>query len=97
MAKAPSAVRLYKGLSLYRVAISTKWSDRVWGKERKNNLGESAGESTVIRVREVAQELALSLLKAQKPVESEFTIRHFALKLLHRSRLQHQTGNSIQG
>jgi hypothetical protein len=45
----------------------------------------------------VAQELALSLLKAEKPVEREFTFRHFALKLLHRSRLQQQTGERSQG
>jgi hypothetical protein len=97
MAKAPSAVRLYKGLSLYRVANSTKWYVRVWDKKRKKYLVKSTGEDTVIRAREVAQELALSLLKAEKPVEREFTFQHFALKLLHRSRLQHQTGERSQG
>ena len=91
MAKTPSAVRLYKGLYLYRVANSTKWYVRVWDKKRKKYLVKSTGEDTVIRAREVAQELALSLLKAEKPVEREFTFQHFALKLLHRSRLQHQT------
>ena len=97
MTKAPSAVRLYKGLSLYRVANSTKWYVRVWDKKRKKYLVKSTGEDTVIRAREVAQELALSLLKAEKPVEREFTFKHFALKLLHRSRLQHQTGERSQG
>ena len=97
MAKTPSAVRLYKGLSLYRVANSTKWYVRVWDKKRKKYLVKSTGEDTGIRAREVAQELALSLLKAEKPVEREFTFQHFALKLLHRSRLQHQTGERSQG
>lgn len=97
MAKTPSAVRLYKGLSLYRVANSTKWYVRVWDKKRKKYLVKSTAEDTLIRAREVAQELALSLLKADRPVEREFTFQHFAIKLLHRSRLQHQTGERSQG
>ena len=97
MTKAPSAVRLYKGLSLYRVANSSKWYVRVWDKKRKKYLVKSTAEDTLIRAREVAQELALSLLKAEKPVEKEFTFRHFALKLLHRSSLQHQTGERSHG
>jgi hypothetical protein len=97
MTKTPSAVRLYKGLSLYRVANSSMWYVRVWDKKRKKYLVKSTGEDTLIRAREVAQELALSLLKAEKPVEKEFTFRHFALKLLHRSSLQHQTGERSHG
>lgn len=97
MTKAPSAVRLYKGLSLYRVANSSMWYVRVWDKKRKKYLVKSTAEDTLIRAREVAQELALSLLKAEKPVEKEFSFRHFALKLLHRSSLQHQTGERSHG
>ena len=97
MSKAPSAIKLYKGLSLYRVERSTKWYVRVWDKKTKKYLVKSTGEDTVIRAREVAQELALSLLKSEKPVEREYTFSHFALKLLHRSRLQHQTGERSQG
>ena len=97
MTKAPSAIRLYKGLSLYRVANSSMWYVRVWDKKRKKYLVKSTAEDTLIRAREVAQELALSLLKAEKPVEKEFTFRYFALKLLHRSSLQHQTGERSHG
>jgi hypothetical protein len=82
MSKAPSAIKLYKGLSLYRVERSTKWYVRVWDKKTKKYLVKSTGEDSVIRAREVAQELALSLLKSEKPVEREFTFSHFALKLL---------------
>ena len=97
MSKAPSAIKLYKGLSLYRVERSSKWYVRVWDKKTKKYLVKSTGEDTIIRAREVAQELALSLLKSEKPVEREYTFGHFALKLLHRSRLQHQTGERSQG
>ena len=36
MSKAPSAIKLYKGLSLYRVERSTKWYVRVWDKKTKS-------------------------------------------------------------
>ena len=77
MSKAPSAIKLYKGLSLYRVERSTKWYVRVWDKKTKKYLVKSTGEDTVIRAREVAQELALSLLKSEKPVEREYTFQPF--------------------
>ena len=45
MAKAPSAVRLYKGLSLYRVANSTKWYVRVWDVNGGVKLGHGAAQN----------------------------------------------------
>jgi hypothetical protein len=97
MPKAPSAIRLYKGLSIYRVANSTKWYVRVWDRKQKKYIVKSTGEDSAIKARDLAQELAISLLKAEKFVEREFTFRHFALKLLHRSRLQQQTGDRSKG
>ena len=97
MGKAPSAIRLYKGVSIYRVEKSTKWYVRVWDSKRKKYLVKSTGEDSALRARELAQELALSLLKAEKPVEREYTFRHFALKLLHRSRIQTDTGERSAG
>ena len=58
---------------------------------------KSTGEESAIKAKALAQELALSLLKAEKPVEREFTFRHFALKLLHRSRLQQGSGDRSKG
>ena len=97
MPKTPSAIRLYKGLSIYRVANSTKWYVRVWDRRTKKYIVKSTGEDTSIKARDAAQELALSLLKAEKPVEPQFTFRHFALKLLNKSRLQQQSGERSKG
>jgi len=97
MTETPSAIRLYKGLSIYRVANSTKWYVRVWDRKRKKYLVKSTGEDSAIKARHLAQELALSLLKAEKPVEREFTFQHYAQKLLHRSRLQAQSGDRSRG
>lgn len=97
MPKVPSAIRLYKGLSIYRVENSTKWYVRVWDRRTKKYIVKSTGEESAIKARDLAQELALSLLKAEKPVERQFTFHHFALKLLNRSRLQQQAGDRSKG
>jgi len=97
MSKAPSAIRLYQGLSIYRVENSTKWYVRVWDRKRKKYIVKSTGEDSAVKAKVLAQELALSLLKAEKPVEKEFTFFNFALKLLHRSRLQQTSGDRSKG
>jgi hypothetical protein len=97
MSKAPSAIRLYQGLSIYRVENSTKWYVRVWDRKRKKYIVKSTGEDSAVKAKVLAQELALSLLKAEKPVEREFTFFNFALKLLHRSRLQQTSGDRSKG
>ncbi len=97
MAQTPSAIKLYKGLSIYRVANSSLWYVRVWDRRTKKYIVKSTGMDTSIKARDVAQELALSLLKAEKVVEREFTFRHFALKLLHKSRLLSAAGERSSG
>jgi hypothetical protein len=97
MPKAPSAIRLYKGLSIYRVENSTKWYVRVWDRRTKKYIVKSTGEDSAIKARDRAQELALSLLKAEKPVERHFTFHHFALKLLKRSQIQQDSGGRSKG
>ena len=97
MSKAPSAIRLYQGLSIYRVENSTKWYVRVWDRKRKKYIVKSTGEDSAVKAKALAQELALSLLKAEKPVEREFSFNNFALKLLHKSRLQQTSGDRSKG
>ncbi|MFM1863522.1 MAG: hypothetical protein RLZ26_2044, partial [Pseudomonadota bacterium] len=97
MAKTPSAIRLYKGVSIYRVASSNNWYVRVWDRRSKKYIVKSTGMDSAIKAREVAQELALSLLKAERPVATEYRFQTFALKLLHKSRLQSTTGERSVG
>ena len=97
MSKQPSAINLYKGLSIYKVAGSTKWYVRVWDRRKKKYLVKSTGEESSIKARAAAQELALSLLKSEPLVESHYTFKHFALKLLHKSRLQGKSGDRSDG
>ena len=97
MTNLPSAINLYKGLSIYKVAGSMKWYVRIWDRRTKKYLVKSTGEDSSIKARAVAQELALSLLRSEPLIESRFTFRHFALKLLHKSRLQGKAGDRSDG
>jgi|TARA_B110000908_G_scaffold89873_1_gene106864 hypothetical protein len=44
--KTPSAIKIYKGLSIYRVVNSPFWMVRVWGRKRKKYLVKSTGETS---------------------------------------------------
>jgi hypothetical protein len=97
MTNVPSAINLYKGLSIYKVGGSSKWYVRIWDRRTKKYLVKSTGEDSSIRARAAAQELALSLLRSEPLIESRYTFRHFALKLLHKARLQGKSGDRSDG
>lgn len=97
MTNVPSAINLYKGLSIYKVAGSAKWYVRIWDRRTKKYLVKSTGEESSIRARAAAQELALALLKSEPLVESRYTFKTFALKLLHKARLQGKSGDRSDG
>ena len=97
MTNVPSAINLYKGLSIYKVGGSSKWYVRIWDRRTKKYLVKSTGEDSSIKARAAAQELALSLLRAEPLIESRYTFRHFALKLLHKARIQGKAGDRSDG
>jgi hypothetical protein len=80
-----SAIKIYRGVSIYRVRGSQYWYVRVWDRDRKRYVVKGTGETSVIRAREVAKDHALSLLKQEAPVERQFTFHHFALKCLSKN------------
>jgi hypothetical protein len=97
MTNVPSAINLYKGLSIYKVGGSSKWYVRIWDRRTKKYLVKSTGEDSSIKARAAAQELALSLLRSEPLIERRYTFRHFALKLLHKARLQGKSGDRSDG
>ncbi len=92
MTDTPSAIRIYKGLSIYKVANSPNWIVRVWDRRRKKYLVKTTGESSVILARDAAQSLALSLLKSMPPISNEFLFSTFAQKLLRKNKILSDTG-----
>lgn len=76
------AVRLYRGVSIYKVSNSRNWYMRIWDKQRRRYIVKSTGTPLIIQAREIAKGQALTLLTLEKQVDREFSFRTFALKLL---------------
>ena len=60
-----SAIKIYRGVSIYKVRGSQYWYVRVWDRDKKRYIVKGTGETSVIGAREVAKDYALSLLKTR--------------------------------
>ncbi len=80
-----SAIKLYRGVSIYKVSGSQNWYVHVWDREKQRYIVKTTGVRTAVKAREIAKEFALELLRSEKPVDREFTFRHFAIKCLSNS------------
>ena len=92
-----SAIKIYRGVSIYKVNGSQYWYVRVWDKERQKYVVKGTGETSAIAAREVAKDYALSLLKQERTVEREFTFRYFAVRLLSKATIQAEKGERNLG
>ena len=88
MAKLPPAKKVSNGVSIYRVKNSPFWIARVWDRRKRKYKTRSTKETSVLEAKAVAQELAISIFKAQPVVDTEYRFAAFAKKFLHRSRIQ---------
>jgi hypothetical protein len=77
-----AAIKVYRGVSIYKVRGSQYWYVRVWDRDRKRYVVRGTGETSAIRAREAAKDHALSLLKQEQPIERQFTFHHFGIKCL---------------
>ena len=93
----PTAIKLYKGVSIYKVSGSPFWYVRVWDRQRKKYVVKSTGEESSLLARDAAQDLALGLLKKEKLVETEYTFKHFGLKMLNNMQREARQGNKSPG
>lgn len=90
MARLPSAKKVSTGVSIYRVKNSPFWIARVWDRKKKKYKTRSTKETTVLEAKKIAQELAISIFKAEPVVETEFKFFTYAKKFVNRSRIQAQ-------
>ena len=82
------AIRLYRGVAIYRVQGSQNWYVRVWHRERQRYFVKTTGTSSPITARRVAEEHAVSLLQAEKIIAPEVAFRHFAIKCTAKMSVQ---------
>ena len=76
------AVKIYKGLSIYKVKGSQYWYVRIWDSNRKKYLVKATGETSKIEARKAAIDLSRNGTQSQPAVEQRLTFRHFANRAL---------------
>jgi site-specific recombinase XerC len=76
------AVRIFRGLSIYKVRGSQYWYVRVWDSDARKYRVKGTGETSRIEAREAAIDYARTVLEADPQVPVEFTFKHFAVKCL---------------
>ena len=76
------AVKIYRGLSIYKVRGSQYWYLRLWDSERKKYITKGTGETSKIEARKSAIDFGRGVLKSQPSVDAQFTFKHFAIKTL---------------
>src|SRR5262245_3131386 len=75
------AVKIFKGVSIYKVRGSQYWYVRIWDSARQKYIVKSTSETSRIEARHAAADLARSITQSQ-PVERQFTFRYFADRTL---------------
>jgi hypothetical protein len=80
------AVKVLKGVSIYKVEGSRYWQVRVWDSERQKYIVKSTGEKSRIEARTTAMDLARTIFQNRDPVERRFSFRHFGLKAVAKGR-----------
>ena len=93
----PAAIKLYRGVSIYRVAGSQFWYVRVWDRENQRYIVKSTGEASPIKAKAVAQSHALSMIRQEQMVEKEYTFKYYALKLLNETSAMAVRGERNRG
>ena len=79
-----AAIKIHRGLSIYKVRGSQFYYVRSWDAENKRYRVASTGEKTTVAARKAAIQLGLRLLKGEEQVDRQYTFRHFGLKALQK-------------
>ena len=73
------------GLAIYKVGASPFWQVRIRDRKAGRYIVRSSKETSKIKAREAAVELAADILSKERPVERQFTFQYYADRLITRS------------
>lgn len=74
-------ITIHRGLAIYKVNASPYWQARIRDPRIRRYVVRSTEETSRIKAKQVARELAFDLLGAEKRVEREYTFRYYATRL----------------
>ena len=92
-----SAIKVFPGISIYRVNNSRFWYVRVWDRNKRRYAVKGTGETTELGAKRVAQDVAVSLLKEAKTPSREFSFKIFAQKMVKQEQTRKDQGQRSLG
>ncbi|MCW5725666.1 MAG: hypothetical protein KIS81_12030 [Maricaulaceae bacterium] len=79
-------ITIHRGLAIYKVRASPYWQARIRDPRIRRYIVCSTQETSRVKAKQVARELAFELLGAEKRVEREFSFRHYATRLISKGQ-----------
>jgi hypothetical protein len=92
-----SAIKVFPGISIYRVKNSRFWYVRVWDRNKRRYAVRGTGETTELGAKRVAQDVAVSLLKEATAPSREFAFKIFAQKTVKQEQARKDQGQRSLG
>jgi hypothetical protein len=83
---------VHKGIAIYKTHASPYWFARIRDPQLKKYVVRSTKETSRIKAREIAQELARDILSKQKATPKEYTFKYYATRFLEKGRRLAATG-----
>lgn len=81
-----------RGVAIYKKHSSPFWYARVWDSRTKRNIVRSTKETGKIKARQFAEDLYVEILGGKAQPAKEFTFKHYAQRLIAKSRMQVERG-----
>lgn len=77
---------VHKGIAIYKTHASPYWFARIRDPKAKKYVVRSTKETSRIKAREAAEELAREILSRQKAPPKEYTFKYYATRFLEKGR-----------
>ena len=79
-------IHVHKGVAIYKTYKSPYWNARIRDPQAKKYVVRSTKETSRIKAREAAQELAHDILSRTKAVPTDFTFKYFARRFIAKGK-----------
>ncbi|MFN9008519.1 MAG: integrase [Hyphomonadaceae bacterium] len=79
-------ITIQRGLAIYKVNASPYWQARIRDPRIRRYVVRSTQETSRVKAKQVARELAFDLLGTEKRVEREFSFRYYANRLISKGQ-----------
>ncbi len=86
-------ITINRGLAIYRVKASPFWQARIRDSRIGRYIVRSTRETSRVKARQAAREIAQDILGNEKRIEREFTFRHYANRLVAKGQRQIASGD----